>query len=230
MLPANELEAEALLALYQPIVGVRLNIAVSATGSVAGESGSSDDVSNPLDRLLLGELRKQSDVIVTSGATARAENLRASKLAEMVVLSHSGSLKGLERLLTTVEARPVTIVVPQEIVANANLSLSESRLSAKVVGLTDLKPTTVLAYLHRCGFRKILLEFGPRLAQLWSRAGVIDEVCLTTSAIGAHIGPNARPASANLTLPNFITSAGPKTLTDFYSPATDSRFQRVALA
>ena len=175
MLPKSD-ESTSLLALYQPLIGVRLNLAVDSEGLVAGVTGSSNDVSNQLDRTLLAALRKQSDVIVTSGATARAENLKASKFAPIVVLSASGRIDGIERLLTTEDALPVTLIVPNPVAAQTRVALLNARLSAKVVGLPNLEPSSVRFFLEREGFTQVLLEVGPTLVQLWLTAGAIDEV------------------------------------------------------
>ncbi len=223
MLPNNE-ESTSLLGLYQPCTGVRLNLAVDSEGSVAGVTGSSNDVSNQLDRTLLVALRKQSDIIVTSGATARVENLRASKYAPIAVLSESGRLDGLERLLTTDDALPVTLIVPTPVAAQTRVALLNARLSAKVVGLPNLEPSSVRFFLEQEGFKKILLEVGPTLVQLWLTAGAIDEVCLTTTGVQL---PSADRVSY---LPRDFVSKGSQTLlSSFYSDDQKSRFERIGL-
>ena len=199
----NNVDLAALLGLYQPLVGVRLNLAIDAAGSVSGATGSSDDVSNALDRAVLVHLRKISDVIVTSGKTARAENLRASKHAPMVVLTQSG--EGLEHMLNGPDAKPVTLLVP-----GGSL-------------LADLHPRSVLTHLRAGECSQILLEFGPRLIALWSEAGLIDEVCLTVTG-----QPNSE-ATARSLLPDFIESDNAVLLTDFFSADTKTRFLRFSL-
>lgn len=219
----DQSELPALFGLYQPIDGVRLNIAVDASGSVAGKTGTSNDISNSLDRALLVELRKQADVIVTSGATARAENLRPSKHAPIVVLSQSGEIGGLERLLTGQSPWPVTLIVPGELVATVIASLKKHGCPAHVTGLPNLEPSTVRPLLGELGYKKILLEVGPTLARLWTKANAVDEVCLTTTSVNEP-HPGQKPP-----LPSFIESAQPRLMNTFYSATAMSRFERWAL-
>lgn len=233
-------ERAQLLSRYQPLAGVRLNLAVGAQGTVAGVTGTSKDVSNELDRALLVELRKHADVILTSGATARAENLRASKHAPIFVLTLSGRIDGLERLLSSPDCKPVSLVVPTQIESETRHILEHAGLSARVIGLQSLDPASVKAFLLHEGMQCILLEFGPMLAQLWLNAAAIDEICLTTSGVelGAvqrvnaeSVEPNGALARTNDALPGILRWSGARTLVgSFYSPEHKSHFKRIALS
>lgn len=69
---------------------------VDKNGNFVDESGSSAGLGNKEDLSLLLSLREKADVIVTSGATARAENYRASRFAPITVISnHPESLKAI---------------------------------------------------------------------------------------------------------------------------------------
>lgn len=219
MQPKTDESAE-LIAHYAPRNGVRLNLAINAAHQVSGPSGSSNDVSNGLDRALLFALRKQADVIVTSGATARAENLRASKHAPIFVLTSNETVDGYARLLETADAQKVSLVTTD---ANANALKSALRvagLTAEVLALPNLEPSTVLDKLNSLGLHRVLLEFGPTLAKKWSEAGCIDEVCLTITSISSEVAAD---------LPNFIVAQSATLESDFYSAKTASRFQRFQL-
>ena len=215
---------DALLASYQALLGVRLNIAVDAEGSVAKESGSSDDVSNSLDRKLLAHLRSMSDVIVTSGATVRAENLRSSQYAPMAVLSPSGSTDGLQNLLAG--NWPLTIVLQPAAYDRTQEWLSLVGAVANVVSLAELTPEAVLRYLKAQGYERILLEFGPKLASLWSSSGAIDEVCLSTTGLsGAQLGNEVRQG-----LPVFIDSSFAHIAADVCVAEVQTLFRRLRRA
>jgi hypothetical protein len=217
----SPLTADALLAKYQPLVGVRLNIAVDADGSVAKESGSSDDVSNSLDRRLLAHLRSMSDVIVTSGATARAENLKSSQHAPIVVLSPSGSTDGLQNLL---EGKwPLTIVLQPAAYDRTQEWLSHVGAVANVMSLAELSPEAVLRHLRARGYERILLEFGPKLSSLWSSSGVIDEVCLSTTGLSRAQSRD----EARRVLPAFIDSSFAQIAADVYVSEVETRFRRL---
>jgi riboflavin biosynthesis pyrimidine reductase len=215
------LEPDELLARYQPVQGVRLNLAVNAKGSVAGESGSSDDVSNSLDRALLVHLRKQSDVIVTSGATARAENLRPSQYAPMVVLTPSGRLDGLQDLLKA--KWPLTIIVSPDAYKKTQVALATDGVVANLVQLTEFSPESVLKHLAAQGYSRILLEFGPTLSNLWTLSGCIDEICLTTTGLA---GLQQVDLEGNVELPSFFETAFTQVEDDVYVAAIQTRFTR----
>ncbi|MEO0024565.1 MAG: hypothetical protein RL196_1006 [Actinomycetota bacterium] len=239
-MPSSDDERAQLLSRYQPLAGVRLNLAEDVHGSVAGVSGTSNDVSNELDRALLVELRKQADVIVTSGATARAENLRASKHAPIFVLTLSGRIDGLKRLLSSPDCKPVSLVVPAQIESETRHTLEHAGLSARVIGLQSLDPASVKAFLLNEGMQCILLEFGPMLAQLWLNAAAINEICLTTSGVelgevqrvnAESIEPNGALARTNDALPSILRWSGARTLASaFYSAEHETLFKRIALS
>ncbi|MEY4275598.1 MAG: hypothetical protein RIS26_61 [Actinomycetota bacterium] len=60
---------------------------ISGSGYTRDVSGSSRGISNDLDRKLIGHLRAISDVVVTGGATARAENYTKPKSAELAIIT-----------------------------------------------------------------------------------------------------------------------------------------------
>ena len=77
---------------YPNLVGVRLNMIVGPNGEFVDDSGSSRGLSNELDRKLIGHLRRRSDVVVTGGNTARAEQYRVPSHCALAVISSSFEL------------------------------------------------------------------------------------------------------------------------------------------
>jgi riboflavin biosynthesis pyrimidine reductase len=77
---------------YPELVGVRLNMIVGAHGEFVDETGSSKGLSNELDRKLIGHLRRRSDVVVTGGNTARAEEYSVPSHCALAVISSSFEL------------------------------------------------------------------------------------------------------------------------------------------
>lgn len=61
--------------------------AVDSDGAYVGATGTSKSLSSDLDLKLLIALRSKTDAIVTTGATARAEDYRASRFAPIVFLT-----------------------------------------------------------------------------------------------------------------------------------------------
>jgi riboflavin biosynthesis pyrimidine reductase len=69
---------------YPSIPGIRFNYVINATGTPAENS---DADSHEIDRYFLKVIRSSSDLIITTGKTARSEELRASKLAPMAIIT-----------------------------------------------------------------------------------------------------------------------------------------------
>lgn len=65
---------------------------VNSLGEFVDSKGSSRGISNELDRKLIGYLRKQSDVVVTGGNTARSENYRVPSHCALAVISRTFNL------------------------------------------------------------------------------------------------------------------------------------------
>jgi len=104
---ANTEELSGYLRGFTAGAGSFASIVLAADGSYRDSGGGSDELSSPLDRLWLRALRARADVIISSGATVRAERLtQPSK--DFLVASKSGDLTGLRvgdgRLLVASDA------------------------------------------------------------------------------------------------------------------------------
>ena len=216
-----------LLANYPPLVGVRLNIAISATGKVAGSSGSSNDVSNPLDRSLLVELRRLSDVILTTGLTARAEGIRRSKHAPIVIVTNAASIEGYsdDLLKPQIGNQGLFFVTLGPQARDIAAALSSHGSDAEVVSLDSLSPREVLTTLKNLGFAKFLLEFGPKTSTLWLHDRAIDEVCLTTTGLSHALQEN----HVNFAPQWLNQGSSLKIISSFVSEKYGSVFQRIAV-
>jgi riboflavin biosynthesis pyrimidine reductase len=220
-------ETESLLALYHPLKGVRLNIAVHVSGAISGPQGSSDEISNPLDRRLLVELRRQSDVILTTGATARAEGIRRSKLAPIAIVTKTASAEFYSPELLHSDAQGkkiffITLVVLSDELKKQLKAVAED---FEVIGLPDLEPATVLTHLTKLGFDKVLLETGPTVSRLWLSAGCIDEVCLSTTGIAQE--PRTTLYRA---LPAWLDGLELENSSEFFSESHQTLFRRLSVA
>ncbi len=67
---------------------------VSRSGQALDSKSGSSTISWPEDKQLLAALRRNAELVLTTGATARAENLRMPKSAKLAVISNSGDLSG----------------------------------------------------------------------------------------------------------------------------------------
>lgn len=63
---------------------------VSAEGSSVGDAGNSTGLGNQTDLRLLGFIRSQSEVVLTSGKTARADNITMPRTADLAILTATG--------------------------------------------------------------------------------------------------------------------------------------------
>lgn len=96
----GELRAEAdLFRLY--LQGLSSGLAITASivideGNFTDNQGKSDGLTWAEDRALLGALRRNSEIVLTSGLTARRESLRMPKTAKLAIMSRTGDLLGTE--------------------------------------------------------------------------------------------------------------------------------------
>ena len=226
-MPPELTEAESLLALYQPLKGVRLNIAVHLSGAISGAQGSSNDISNALDRRLLIEIRRQSDVILTTGATARAEGIRRSKFAPIAIATTTPSAEFYSPdLLGSDSAGKTIFFITLRVLADElRKHLQAVAEDFEVIGLPDLEPATVLSHLTKIGFDKVLLETGPTVAKLWLSAGCIDEVCLSTTGVSQEPGTTLYQA-----LPALLDGLALENSSEFFSESHQTLFRRLSVA
>lgn len=69
---------------------VTASLVCDAKGKTVGESGSSQGLGNDTDLALLVALRRQSEVILTSGASFRADEYSFPKQSDLAVLTRKG--------------------------------------------------------------------------------------------------------------------------------------------
>jgi hypothetical protein len=126
---------------------------VSQRGEFQGESGSSDDLSWREDRALVAALRRNSEIVLTTGKTARAEKLGMPKTAKLALISESRNLE--------------------------NTRLDKANPDLLLLSGQD-KSWKYFAMLRDYGFKNIQCEFGPgTMAESWN-AGQIDLLCVSS--------------------------------------------------
>jgi riboflavin biosynthesis pyrimidine reductase len=181
--------------VYAPDPGpfVRLNMITSLTGSPAGPDGTSESLSNRVDRAVLGIIRGHADVAIVGAQSVRAEGYIVPRSARLAVVTRSGDLTG-HRLDASPEGAPrVLVLCPQPREAAVRARLAD--LNAEVVGVPEerdgmLEPRRILAALRARGLESVVCEGGPTLAGRFIAAGVVDEVCVTVApALTPSPGP-----------------------------------------
>ena len=161
--------------------GWRVNFAVDAAGRSFGETGKSEDVTTDLDRLLLGKLRSLSDVIVTSGLTARVEKYRSSKHAPIAIFTNSGGLDGVPAIQGMQYFTPL-VLTPQTRAKEIESLLSD--VDVRVIAFDPSQSEggwtlAVSGALHREGFQSPILESGLSTLREFLKNNVVDEICLS---------------------------------------------------
>jgi riboflavin biosynthesis pyrimidine reductase len=202
---------------------VRLNLVGSVDGSAAGSDGTSDSLSNPIDRRVLRTLRGLADAVVVGAASVRSEGYHVPRTAALAVVTGSGDLSG-HRIITTGQRGPLLVVCPPSAAATARRTLGGA--AAHIIEVpaegTQLSPHNILRALADGGYRSIVCEGGPSLAAQFVAAGVLDEICLTTSPV---IGGTSLPLFAGAPL-----NETPLTLTQLLVDERSFLYSRWAVA
>jgi riboflavin biosynthesis pyrimidine reductase len=168
--------------------GLRANFVIDTAGQSFGAKGDSSDISNHVDRLLLGKLRSLADVIVTSGKTARTERYKSSKHAPIAIFTQSGDLDSVPAVQGTQYFTPL-VLTPVECLAQVESNLSDVDVRFVTLEATQddtLWPAKVAHALHHEGFQSPILESGLSTIRQFLESSVLDELCLTITASAKH--------------------------------------------
>ena len=173
--------------------GWRLNFAIDASGASYGADGNSDEISSELDRLLLGKLRSQADVIVTSGKTARVEKYRSSKHAPIAIFTRTGDLDAVPAIQGTQFFRPLVLTPLANVraVENALSDVDVQVLAFEDNSTTKAWATSIAKVIRGSGFQSPILESGLSSLRTFVANQVVDEICLTIKDSNS-VGVSAR--------------------------------------
>ncbi|WP_288114065.1 dihydrofolate reductase family protein [Microbacterium sp. SCN 71-21] len=178
---------EALRHVYAPTADrfVRLNMITSLTGAAAGDDGTSESLTNRVDRLILGIIRELADVVVVGAQSVRAEGYIVPRRARLAIVTSSGDLTGHRLALAEGAASDQVIVICPADRADAIRSHPDAAgiTVLPVPGPAPLSPRDILTVLAEEGHRRVVCEGGPSLASQFAAAGVIDEYCLTVAPV-----------------------------------------------
>ena len=178
---------EDLLPYYPELSGVRLNYVISASN----KTSNSDEITSPLDRMALKAIRSQSQLIVTTGLTARNEKLRASNFADLLVITKQERIN-----FPALEANSSQKVLVTTTTLDSNNDKAQA--IGKVTGeLTDWFLREVASK-----YKSIVLETGLTTAKHFAKADLLNEICLTVT--GADVENASQLATA------FLESLGVK--------------------
>ena len=169
-------DSEYLVVLYPKVEGLRFNFVIANGTNL---DASSDHSTNKLDRELLKFIRSQSDLIITTGKTARAENLKASKFAPMLILTTSSEDLDIAAVNAN-EGKPVYIT--------QRLGIQYPSEKAIAIGVVqDQLPEFVDSFCRANSFKHSVLESGMETALIFASSGKIKEVDLTLTNFNSKL-------------------------------------------
>ncbi len=182
-------------AVYSPAPPnrVRLNMITSLTGSAVGSDGTSETLTSPVDRAILGIIRGAADVVLVGASTVRAEGYLAPGTAALAIVTTTGRLDGHRLGAEAGRAGRILLVCPagreSAVVAERDAQGIDAEVIA-VPGEADLEPHAILDALGAHGLERVVCEGGPTLASRFVEARAIDELCVTVAPV---IGPAPSP-------------------------------------
>ena len=188
---------------------LRANFVTTADGAIRGLDGLSGSISGPADKRLFAVLRQLADCVLVGAGTARAEGYRPARLPIAVV---SGSLHLDLSLPLFAEAQHRTLVLTSASAPADLVRAAEAFADVIVCGDERVDPALAVAALAERGHRSLLCEGGPSLLAQLLAAGVLDELCLTTSPTlagdGPHLFPEPLDTLARLELAGLVEDDG----------------------
>lgn len=180
---------------------VRANMVATLDGAGVGPDGRSASISSPADRRMFRVLRALADVVLVGAGTVRAEGYRELPVAGHLRDARAALGRPPQIALAVVTRRgavpadvrpggtpPYVVTGPDGRDAAARAVGTERVLEVPAPGgVLDL-PAALRALADR-GLRQVLTEGGPALLGDLLAAGLVDELCLTTTPLLA--GPAA---------------------------------------
>ncbi len=158
---------------------LRINMIASLNGSAVGVDGTSNGLTSRVDRRILGAIRRQSDIVLVGATSIRNEGYLMPRTAALAVVTASGDLEG-NQLPADLGPGRLIVVCPSHAAGRVRDQLPGS---VDIVETGDARPDAagIVSALRDRGHRRIVCEGGPNLAAQLLDAGLVDELCLSTS-------------------------------------------------
>jgi riboflavin biosynthesis pyrimidine reductase len=173
-------------ALYRPPIEswLRLNLIGSVSGSATGPDGTSETLTNAVDRMILKVIRSLADVVVVGAASVRAEGYFVPRGGALAVVSRGGDFTG-HNIKNTDQRGTVLVLCPAAVADRARATIGAIDVTIVPVPDVDgsLSADAIVTALRGAGYRSMVAEGGPALATELLLGGVVDELCLTTSPV-----------------------------------------------
>jgi 5-amino-6-(5-phosphoribosylamino)uracil reductase len=199
--PTGELSDEELVERFaypartQP--WLRANMVTTVDGAAAGPDRRSASISSAADVRLFHLLRGLADVVVAGSGTAVAEwfgpadpedatgahrRRLGQRPAAVLAIASSRLDLDLDGPLFRGPADAVVVLTSAAAPAERRRAV-QRRADVLVVGEERVDPVHAVEALEQRGLGRVLCEGGPTLLSAFVAAGVLDELCLTTSPL-----------------------------------------------
>lgn len=157
---------------YPKTSGIRFNYVIDLNGDSGTNSNSS---SNEIDRYFLRVIRFHSDLIITTGRTARAENLRASRFAPLAIITSKPNDLNI----------PATGEASAQVVFVCSADEPETKYRNSMVKWLKISNSPIAQVVQEIrkeiGSDYTLLESGIESLKQIASTKVLDEICLTVT-------------------------------------------------
>jgi len=176
----------ALLDFYRPPsdTWLRINLISSVSGNAGGSDGTSETLTNAADRRLLGVIRELGDVVLIGAQSLRAEGYLLPRRSPLAVVTASGDLTG-HGVGDSIEAGRVLVLCPESAAARVRETVGDASVDIVTVAhdAGRMSMADIVSALHSRGLTSIVCEGGPSLASQLVAAGLVDELCVSTSPL-----------------------------------------------
>ena len=153
--------------LYPRFTGLRFNYVIG----VGSTNPDSSQLTSESDRFFLKVIRSQSDLIVSTGSTARSESLKASKYAPLLLLTNQNQLDC--PATRDLSEQKVFVTVENQVFTNTN---------AESVGKTVQPLRNWLnSFIAERNFSNVVIETGLTVAKELLASEHASEFCLSVT-------------------------------------------------
>ena len=173
---------------------------VASADGAASLDGRSGGLSGAGDRMVFTILRSLADLVLVGAGTARAERYRPAQATELwqqlrpaglpqpaiAVVTARLTVDPDSQLITGAAADAQTIVVTTADAPRDRKAAIAKRARVIEAGHHQVDVAAAVTALRSLGYARILCEGGPTLLGQLAAAGLIDELCLTTSPLLAN--------------------------------------------
>ena len=207
--PAVDLEGDALrdwLAQRYLLPGdawLRLNLVTGLGGQITGPSGTSDDLTGGIDRVLLGVLRRGAQAVLVGAGSARAEGYALPRTAQLAVATLSGRLEPGD-LPEPADGRGALVLCPADRSDALQRRLGSRARVVAVPGDVRDRAGGLVAALAAEGLTRVVCEGGGALAGALIADGAVTEFDQTIAPVALSPGApllsgSIPPVTASLT-------------------------------